>query len=138
MTKNLWHTVSGVAIAALLVAALGTSAARAASPKRPPVPVTPQVSGSTGMTVTVGDRGNYRKPTLEEAQAMIREVERMFEHKSVSEQSLAGGGSMAQLDGFDNVYLVRINPSGSVSAACVDNAAAAVSFLNGASALEEK
>jgi hypothetical protein len=139
MTSNLWRTVAGVAVLALLAAALGPSVARAASPKKPAAPVAPQVSGSTGMKVAVGDRGNYRKPTLEEAQAMIREVERMFENKSVSAQSLAGGASVAELgDGFSNVYLARINPNGSVAGACVDNAAAAISFLNGASALEEK
>lgn len=138
MTSNLWRTVACVAVVALLAAALGPSAARAASHRTPEVKA-PQASA--GMQVAIDEKGRIRQPTREEAQALVAAVEQLFHNRSseaIVTQYADGMISAVVGEGFDNVYLARIQADGSIASACVDDAGAAARFLTSDAALEEK
>ena len=135
MTSKPWRTVASVAIAL----AASVVPATAARPKKAVPPAQPQAAPSAGMMVAIDDRGQIRQPTREEAQALIREVERMF-HKANASVSQSPDGLLSAVlgEGFESLYLARINGDGSTATSCVDNPAAAVNFLLPASGLEEK
>jgi len=136
MTSKPWRTVASVAIAM----AAGVVTAAAAPPKKALPPAQPQAVPSSGLMVAVDQRGQIRQPTREEALAMIREVERTFSmSKATASASQWPDGTLsAQLDGFENLYLARVNSDGSMATSCVDNATSATNFLMQAAPLEEK
>jgi hypothetical protein len=137
MTSKPWRTVASVAIAM----AAGVVTAAAAPPKKALPPAQPQAVPSSGLMVAVDERGQIRQPTREEAQALIQQVEKMFEIKSTSAKvtQWPDGTMSAELgEAYGNLYLARIAADGAVSSTCVDNAAAAAQFLGGAAGLEEK
>jgi len=139
MTSKLWRPVASVAAVAVFATALGTSAARAASQ---PTAVAGEVkapAASSGLMVAIDEKGRIRQPTREEAQALVREVEALFHKANASVKQSADGVLSAELgEGFQSLYLARVNGDGSLATSCVDNPAAAVNFLLPAAGLEEK
>ena len=135
MTSKPWRTVASVAIAM----AAGVVTAAAAPPKKALPPAQQQAVPSSGLMVAVDERGQIRQPTREEAQALIGEVERMFHKANASVTQSPDGVLSAVLgEGFESLYLARINGDGSTATSCVDNPAAAVNFLLPASGLEDR
>jgi hypothetical protein len=141
MTSKLWRTAASVAIAMALAAA-GPHVAQAASQGK--AAAGPQVTAhpSGGLTVSIDPRtGRIRPITPQEARQLVAGMSHLFSRaitaKDVTEY--ADGTISVDLSGsFQNVYLARLNPDGSVGQACVDNAAAAYDFLAGNAALEDK
>jgi hypothetical protein len=134
MTSKPWRTVASVAIAM----AAGVVTAAVATPKKSLPPAVAQAAPRAGQPVATVAVPPQRMSRIE-AEAIIRQAEQVFANRTVSAATSSSGIRVAELgDGFSNVYLARINADGSVSAACVDNAASAATFLTAGAALEEK
>jgi hypothetical protein len=87
--------------------------------------------------------GQVKQPTAAEVRAFDQAVASLPRPalKSIQAQQFSDGSVRIALDdSFMNYALIRVNPDGSVSKACVDNAADASAFLNGspAPAAEER
>ncbi len=122
----------GTALAAILVlavvVALGTTA------------VAQQAAKSEGQTVAV-DKGKLRQPTPEEAKELGVDLKQQTTGlRTLSKQGAVG----VDLDGgFESAVVVKRNPDGSLSAACVNSQKEAKAFLESKAqsakpALEEK
>jgi hypothetical protein len=85
--------------------------------------------------------GRIKQPTPAEVRALDQAIASLpsREVKSFQATQYADGTVSIALDGaFMNFALVRVNDDGSVTQACVDDAAAADAFLRGAPAAEEQ
>jgi hypothetical protein len=140
------------ALAAILAAsALGLilAASAWAGPGRAPAqstePQRVESDGGAGLQVAVDPQtGKVRQPTPEEIEKLSRSVQSMFSNSksltSAAQPVTSRDGTVGMAVGSEylNVWVVRINPDGSASQACLDSAAAASSFFAGAPAAEEK
>jgi hypothetical protein len=137
-------------VAALAVAcALGAASLAVAEGRTPAKPqntrtVVNQVKvTSDGLRVYVDPAtGKIKQPTPAEARALDEAIASLptRDLRSAQVTQHADGSVSITNDGsLMNYAMVRINADGSVSQACIDNAAAADAFLNGAApAAEEK
>lgn len=77
--------------------------------------------------------------TAAELQAYRQEVAQMFAGRdAVTLRQTAAGSATATLDGHANVALIKVNASGALDTACVDNEQDAMQFLTTADGLEVK
>jgi hypothetical protein len=141
MTSKLWRAAAIGAVVLALAAGMVPQAARAASPDKAAAPqVTANPSG--GLTVSIDPRtGRIRPITPQEARQLVAGMSQLFS-RAITAQDVtqyADGTISVDLSGsFQNVYLARLNPDGSVGQACVDNAAAAYEFFAANAGLEDK
>lgn len=78
-------------------------------------------------------------PTADELQAYRQDMARMFAGRDVVMlRRSRSGGAIAAVEGHANVALVRVNASGALDQACVDNEQDAMQFLTSAGGLEAK
>lgn len=142
MTSKLRRAAAIGAVVSALAAGNVPQAARAASPKA--AAAAPQVTAnpSGGLTVSIDPRtGRIRPITPQEARQLVAGMSHLFSRAITAKDvaQYADGTISVDLSGsFQNVYLARLNPDGSVGQACVDNAAAAYEFFAANAALEDR
>lgn len=127
--------------AASLAAADGAKAA--AAPKSQRVVVNQVRVNDDGLKVFIDPAtGKVRQPTPGEVQALDQALASLGDKslKNIRATQYADGTVSIALNGaFMNSAVVRVNPNGTVSQACTDDAAAAAAFMNGgAPAAEEQ
>jgi hypothetical protein len=124
---------------ALVVAVAATAAAApgAAGGQRTEQSVSVPVGG---LQVAIDPRtGRLRPPTPAEAQALARELARLFQPQTaITSQSVDGTIGMTVGSEYFNFYVARIGAGGGLESACIDGAGAAANFLQGGAAVPEE
>lgn len=123
--------------ATAVVLALGLAATASAGEQKAPKVIKKtevQVPVNRGGLVAGVDpaTGKVRQPTAEEIQALSEAMNKMFSRSaaSVTVTEYSDGMISAELgDAFQNMTLVRINPDGSKSEACVEGLEQALEFF---------
>ena len=87
--------------------------------------------GSSGQTVAVdANTGKLREPTPEEIQQLISGMKYNDSTEGLTAKRVGNGSLVMDLEGrFENVMLVKINPDGSFSKACVTSPKQAEDFF---------
>jgi len=139
----------GLAAALAVACALGAASLAVADGRNPTAPKTGRTAVNQVKVTDDGLRvfidpatGKVKQPTPAEMRALDEAIASLPAREMKSAQATQysdGTVSIANSGSLMNYAMVRINADGSVSQACIDDAAAADAFLNGAApAAEEK